>query len=354
MKIFRSALDNQKQKWKESKREKEKLESYQEGEQINEAENIRKDAKRLAVLKQYETAIAEFEKALHLYPVKDPSLTGSQDDIMMKDVNVFYFKCYYNMALCHAYLGDPNKSIHLYDKCLCLSLDDNSKIMALLGKGNEVSKKRNMLTEKGDTMTKVHKELVSAAYECFSQVVELDKKNADAWYQKGYHEFLIGQIKDAVNSFDDVLKLNKRYDNKAGIPLFDSMKREKGIKVKTTYEKEESPGDYFFKTKSGHMVRSRAEMMIANFLFDNNLLFQYEPAAPWADSKDFRPSFYIPKFDLYMEHYGHNKVKEYRKMMQSRIKEFEKNKKRFVFTVSEDERAMEDSLKMKLKSYISL
>jgi len=350
IKMLKSALDNQKRKWKESQLEKEKVKQYQENEQIQAAEQIRRDAKRLAVLKQYETAIAEFGKALELYPVDDPSKNNTQEDIMMKDVNLFYFKCYYNMALCYSYRTDTDQAINFFERALNLNVDETSKIMALLGKGTELSKKRNILLEKGDTLAKAHKTLLSDAYTCFSEIVNMDKNNIDAWYQKGYHEYLMGEVRESVKSFDEVLRLNKRYENKANIPLFDSMKREKGIKVKATYDQE--PSEAFFKTKSGHQVRNRAEMMIANFLFDNNLLFQYETFAPWADAADFRPSFYLPKFDLYIEHYGYDTMKGYKKMMQQHIKEFERKKKRLVYTVSADERQMEDALRSRLKPYL--
>ena len=45
-------------------------------------------------------------------------------------------------------------------------------------------------------------------------------------------------------------------------------------------------------------------------------------------------------------------MKGYKKMMQQRIREFEKKNKRIVYTVSADERQMEDALRSRLKPYL--
>ena len=191
--------------------------------------------------------------------------------------------------------------------------------------------------------------LLKLAYGCFTKTTELDRHNADAWYKKGHMEFLLGQVKDAMLSFDNVLMLNKDYDNKENIKLFDDIRMEKGIKGKKNKNTEEDRG---FKTKTGHYVRNKAEGIIANFLFDNNLMFQYNIAVSWADKDSFKAGFFIPKLDLYLEHFKLNDNNQ--KSMKSVIKQYEKNKKKLVYTTSDDERYMEEALKIKLKPYIVL
>ena len=193
------------------------------------------------------------------------------------------------------------------------------------------------------------------SHECFSRAAEIDRNHLEAWYNKGHMEVLMGKIKEAVQSFDNVINLNKNYENKESIPLFDEIKRERGIQVKASevMERIENVGPNF-KTKTGHLVRTRAEMEIANFLFDNNLLFQYNTVATWADKDDFRASFYIPKLDLYIDHHPYDYLREYQKPVKAKIKQYEKHKKKYIYVTSEDEKNIEETIKLKMKPYIIL
>jgi len=94
--------------------------------------------------------------------------------------------------------------------------------------------------------------------------------------------------------------------------------------------------------------------MIANFIYDNNLMFQYNIAVTWADKDDFKATFFIPKLDLYIEHFKFDKIKDYQKLIRWKIKQYEKNKKKLVYTTSEDEANIEEALKIKLKPYTVL
>ena len=193
------------------------------------------------------------------------------------------------------------------------------------------------------------------AHQCFTNAAELDKNHIEAWYSKGHMEILMNKIKDAVQSFDNVISINKNYENKESISLFDEIKREKGISIKASEIMERSENaEPSFKTKTGHLVKTRAEMEIANFLFDNNLLFQYSAVATWADKDDFRASFYVPKLDLYIDHHPYDYLKEYQKVMKTKIKQYEKHKKKHIYITSEDEKDIEDTIKLKMKPYAIL
>ena len=58
-------------------------------------------------------------------------------------------------------------------------------------------------------------------------------------------------------------------------------------------------------------VKSISERNIANFFFTNNIDFQYELRADWVDhergdSREYHPDFYLPDYDIYIEHWGVN------------------------------------------------
>lgn len=365
-------FESQGRKLRERRKEKDKLEAFRETEEMQKAEEIKREADRLAQLKQYKTAIEEYGKALEFYPYK-----GKEPDIF-KNAAEYLFKCHYNIAACYSYLDNFNEAINYFDKALQIEMaDDENKVRALMGKGSTFYRKKMFVEgryragayripmdtdwEVSDKMIEDYKEedmkknFIRLAHECFTQAADIDRSHVEAWYNKGHMEFLMGKIKEAVQSFDNVINLNKNYENKESITLFDEIKREKGIQVKTSeiLERSES-AEPTFKTKTGHLVRTRAEMMIANFLFENNLLFQYNSVATWADKDDFRPSFYVPKLDLYIDHHPYDYLKEYQKLMKAKIKQYEKHKKKHIYIASEDEKNIEEAIRLKMKPYIIL
>jgi DNA helicase-4 len=75
---------------------------------------------------------------------------------------------------------------------------------------------------------------------------------------------------------------------------------------KTEYIAERREATY--ETLNGETVASRAEKVIADFLFTNRVTYRYESIAEWADTAEdkgpYRPDFYLPEYDLYIEHWG--------------------------------------------------
>lgn len=57
-------------------------------------------------------------------------------------------------------------------------------------------------------------------------------------------------------------------------------------------------GSYCLK---GHWVRSTWERMIADWLFEHNIEYQYEPQRFLLGQRTYVPDFYFPKFNLWME-----------------------------------------------------
>ena len=369
---IKSFLQNQGKRLAEKRKSMENLESFRETEEMKKAEELKREADRLAQLKQYKTAIEEYTKALELYPFK-----GNEQELF-KNASEFLFKCNYNMAACFSYLDNFDQSIEFFDNALKVqNAEDENKVRALMGKGSTYYRKRlfvegrykagayriSMDTEweiNDKTVEKYREEdrkknFIKLAHECFTNASDLDRNHVEAWYNKGHMEVLMNKIKDAVQSFDNVISLQKSFENKENISLFDEIKRERGIQIKGSeiIERSES-AEPSFHTKTGHLVRTRAEVEIANFLFENNLLFQYNTVATWADKDDFRSSFYVPKLDLYIDHHPYDYLKEYQKVMKVKIKQYEKHKKKHIYLASEDEKNIEEAIKLKMKPYIIL
>ncbi len=345
------------------RREEDDAEHFRETEEMKQAESIKKEADRLAQLKQYKTSIEEYKKVLELYPYK-----GTEENLF-KNAKEFLFKVHFNVAACYSYLDQFDDAIKAFDDALKIEVDSDNKVKALMAKGSSYYRKKLFL--QGDTRSLYHIDVeleagvkkekkddktdyVSLAHKCFQEATELDRSNADAWYSRGHMEFLMNKIKDAVNSFDSVLNLKKTYENKENIPLYNEIKREKGIALRPSELIDEKLHERAFKTKSGHFVRSKAEQIIADVLFDHGLLFQYDVSVTWADKDDFRATFYLPKLDVYVDHFVIADAKQSSKLIKAKVKQYEKAKKHHFYTTSDDEKHMHDVLRLKLKPYIIL
>lgn len=62
-----------------------------------------------------------------------------------------------------------------------------------------------------------------------------------------------------------------------------------------------------YETLAGEEVASQAEKIIADFLFAHGVEYQYEAIAEWADTAEdkggYYPDFYLPEYDIYIEHW---------------------------------------------------
>ena len=95
---------------------------------------------------------------------------------------------------------------------------------------------------------------------------------------------------------------------------------EKGADLETLqskYQREKYLSDSAFdrgvgrRTLQNEQVKSLAEVSIANYLFLNGIRYEYERRYPFESDdparKAYRPDFYLPDHDIYIEHFGINK-----------------------------------------------
>src|SRR3989344_9665645 len=133
-------FETQKKRIAERRSEKEKLESFKETEEMRRAEEMKRDADRLAQLKQYRTAIEEYSKALELYPYK-----GNEPD-MFKNAAEFLFKCNYNIAACYSYMDEFDNAINYFNNALGVGMtEEENKVRALMGKGSTFYRKKSLI-----------------------------------------------------------------------------------------------------------------------------------------------------------------------------------------------------------------
>jgi DNA helicase-4 len=107
-----------------------------------------------------------------------------------------------------------------------------------------------------------------------------ERNSSESEFLDHYYEFLV--------HFDDVYYEEADFENKK------------------QYVQARAEEDYI--TLRGTEVRSRAEKLIADFLYIHRIDYRYEDRATWADTANnktgYCPDFYLPAYDMYIEHWG--------------------------------------------------
>ena len=157
------------------------------------------DAMRLKKLNQYTAAIQELNNVFKIN-VKDNS-DHPNDEIA------------FEIAKLYNILKDKDSALKFLD--LSLELD---------------SEEPDVWYSKGMLLFK-HFFDKENAKDCFYHALDLNPDYVDALYYMGVMQVELNNIKDAITSFDKVIKLSKNYENREYMDLFDELKREKGIKI---------------------------------------------------------------------------------------------------------------------------
>ena len=69
--------------------------------------------------------------------------------------------------------------------------------------------------------------------------------------------------------------------------------------------------EYEIRSLQGDLVKSYEESEVANFLYLNGIKYEYEPDYKYdvsdEEHRQYQPDFYLPDYDLYIEHFGLNR-----------------------------------------------
>ena len=108
------------------------------------------------------------------------------------------------------------------------------------------------------------------------------------------------------------------------------------------------------KTSDGHYVRSKAEMIIYNFLYINNIVHSYEKRLPI--DEEVYCDFYIPSSKdrpqgVYIEFWGLNNDEKYLERKRFKIDIYKKYKYELIEIVEDDISNLEEVLTKKLLQY---
>lgn len=114
-----------------------------------------------------------------------------------------------------------------------------------------------------------------------------------------------------------------------------------------------------YKCKDGHIVKSKSEKDIDNYLFDHGIPHAYEKTISIDANKehDLHPDFFLPNFknsgkDVYIEHWGFNSNnREYTKSKKYKIKKYEELGLTIISTNEKDITDTEAALERKLNHF---
>lgn len=104
--------------------------------------------------------------------------------------------------------------------------------------------------------------------------------------------------------------------------------------------------------KDGHVVKSKSERDIDNYLFEHKIAHAYEKALP-INGEIFKPDFYLNDLDVYIEHWGYDESnKEYTARKDYKIPKYKEKGITLICTYeATDMQDVETSLQIKLESY---
>ena len=105
--------------------------------------------------------------------------------------------------------------------------------------------------------------------------------------------------------------------------------------------------------KDGHIVKSKSERDIDNYLFEHKIAHAYEKALP-INGEVFKPDFYLKDLDVYIEHWGYDDSnKEYQRRKEYKIPKYREKGITLICTYEDpDMQDVETSLQIKLESYV--
>ncbi len=104
-----------------------------------------------------------------------------------------------------------------------------------------------------------------------------------------------------------------------------------------------------FRTKDGHMVRSRAEVIIDNALYDYKLVHAYERKLPIEE--DLYSDFFIPTENVYIEFWGMEDDPKYAERKKVKIEIYKKYDFRLIELNDNDISNLDDYLPKKLLKF---
>jgi Mn-dependent DtxR family transcriptional regulator/energy-converting hydrogenase A subunit M len=103
------------------------------------------------------------------------------------------------------------------------------------------------------------------------------------------------------------------------------------------------------RANDGHMVRSKSEVIIDNYLYNNEIVHAFERKLPI--SEDAYSDFYIPKAKVYIEYWGITGDAQYDARKKMKLELYKKNDLKLIELTENDVMNLDDKLPPKLRNF---
>ena len=125
----------------------------------------------------------------------------------------------------------------------------------------------------------------------------------------------------------------------------------KEAEIETAYKPEGFREKYPAKkrTNDGHMVRSRAETLIDNWLYEQRIAHAYEQMVPVEET--LYCDFYLPGIDVYIEFWGMENNPKYSERKRDKLKLYKDNNLRLIEIRDKHIDNLDDHLRQELKKF---
>lgn len=105
-----------------------------------------------------------------------------------------------------------------------------------------------------------------------------------------------------------------------------------------------------YRTQDGHRVRSRAEAMIDDYLYNNGVAHAYERRLPGID-EEVISDFYIPEGKVFIEFWGMEENEKYQDRKKEKLAIYHDNNFKLIELNDNDIKTIDDVLPRKLKKF---
>lgn len=100
-------------------------------------------------------------------------------------------------------------------------------------------------------------------------------------------------------------------------------------------------------TLSGLKVRTRSEKRIADFLYKEGIVFEYEKELMFAGRK-YIPDFYLSKMNLYIEFFGWSHIPNYQNKVEEKMRVYKENDIDCIYLFHKGSKNLEEILEKEL------
>lgn len=141
----------------------------------------------------------------------------------------------------------------------------------------------------------------------------------------GQYAFLLAFASGVFGMYLGGQKVDENFQDPINKLIFQKVGK-RHIETETTIT-----GEDCYRTKKGDWVKSIPEQTIADYLYDNHILYKYEDPVTAKDGSIFRPDFFLPKHKVWIEYFGGmNRFPEYNQHMHWKFEQFDALKMRVI------------------------